>query len=104
MSSTVTWASDCQYSYLSSFREWVAGGCFFPLPDVKAAVEIQESTSFPELNFQECSACRQSLHSSQLLDKITSVNWRCIDLFDLRTLVCVFFVVYTCRCNAILYL
>jgi hypothetical protein len=71
---------------LSSFQQWVAGGLFFPLPDVKATVEIQESISFPDIQLHECAACRQSMHTSQLLDKITSVNWRCIDLFDLRTL------------------
>ena len=96
LSSTVSWASDLQYSYLSSFRQWVTGARFFPLPDVKVIVDIQCCNDIlSNIQLCECMACRQVMQNSQLLDKIISVNWSRIDSFDLKTVVsCVFFAIH----------
>ncbi len=84
--STVSGASDTAYRYLAAFTKWVDRCIFYPAHDERVKVTVTELASPIQLS-HECQECRKKFEDSQILDIITSVSWRDIDSFNLRSIV-----------------
>jgi hypothetical protein len=82
-------ASDHQFSYLSSFMEWIVGLHLYPLPDVSVTVSVEATLSSLLEDGMECGACKSKSDQSKLLNTINSLNWEGIVGVDLEAVVSV---------------
>ena len=81
---------------VTSFKKWISTTLFYPLRKLTMKVEVEWADHI-SVDVPQCKDCSELMKESGVVDKVMSVDWRNVDVFNLKSIVsyCMFVFIRT---------
>ena len=73
-----------KYALYSTFLELATNSHFVPLKSTKVFVEVYQVKTNDDVNLSQCPDCVKYLIEFEIVDKVSAINWRQIETFNLK--------------------